>query len=99
MDSDEEDFVFFGTPIEREEELTSRKKKSVAEAAGQLRTLPPWKQEVFFFNFNVNFSVWNIDVLIITKVLVRFELPLIVKLEFYHIWMQFCVLKHNLHFV
>ncbi|XP_042501445.1 G patch domain-containing protein TGH isoform X2 [Macadamia integrifolia] len=46
MDSDEEDFVFIGTPIEREEELTSRKKKAVAEAAGQLRTLPPWKQEV-----------------------------------------------------
>ncbi|XP_043717423.1 G patch domain-containing protein TGH isoform X2 [Telopea speciosissima] len=46
MDSDEEDFVFIGTPIEREEELTSRKKKAVAEAAGQLRSLPPWKQEV-----------------------------------------------------
>ncbi|KAK9105507.1 hypothetical protein Scep_022351 [Stephania cephalantha] len=47
MDSDEEDFVFFGTPIEREEEATlSRKKKSAAEAAGQLRTLPAWKQEV-----------------------------------------------------
>ncbi|CAK7323153.1 unnamed protein product [Dovyalis caffra] len=27
MDIDEDDFVFFGTPIEREEELTSRKKK------------------------------------------------------------------------
>ncbi|KAK9091101.1 hypothetical protein Sjap_024278 [Stephania japonica] len=47
MDSDEEDFVFFGTPIEREEESTlSRKKKSAAEAAGQLRNLPAWKQEV-----------------------------------------------------
>ncbi|KAF2298862.1 hypothetical protein GH714_028383 [Hevea brasiliensis] len=46
MDMDEEDFVFFGTPIEREEELTSRKKKAVAEASGHLRTLPSWKQEV-----------------------------------------------------
>ncbi|KAF7136331.1 hypothetical protein RHSIM_Rhsim08G0139200 [Rhododendron simsii] len=46
MDSDEEDFVFYGTPIEREEEVTSRKKKAVAEASGLLRTLPPWKQEV-----------------------------------------------------
>lgn len=55
MDLDEDDFVFFGTPIEREEEITSRKKKAVAEASGQLRTLPVWKQEVltptfpFFF--------------------------------------------------
>lgn len=48
MDSDEEDFVFYGTPIEREDDITtSRKKKSVAEASGQLRTLAPWKQEVF----------------------------------------------------
>ncbi|PSS08301.1 G patch domain-containing protein [Actinidia chinensis var. chinensis] len=46
MDSDEEDYVFYGTPIEREEEITSRKKKAVAEASGQLRTLAPWKQEV-----------------------------------------------------
>ncbi|XP_027126391.2 G patch domain-containing protein TGH [Coffea arabica] len=46
MDSDEEDFVFYGTPIEREEEITSRKKKAVAEASGQLRTAVPWKQEV-----------------------------------------------------
>ncbi|CAI9284080.1 unnamed protein product [Lactuca saligna] len=46
MASDEEDFVFFGTPIEREEDITSRKKKSIAEASGQLRTLAPWKQEV-----------------------------------------------------
>ncbi|KAL8479362.1 hypothetical protein ACS0TY_026289 [Phlomoides rotata] len=47
MPSDEEDFVFYGTPIEREEEITTRKKKAVAEASGQLRTaLPPWKQEV-----------------------------------------------------
>lgn len=46
MDSDGEDFVFYGTPIEREEEITTRKKKAVAEASGQLRTLPAWKQEV-----------------------------------------------------
>ncbi|CAL1354646.1 unnamed protein product [Linum trigynum] len=43
---DERDLVFYGTPIEREEELSSRKKKAVAEASGQLRTLPTWKQEV-----------------------------------------------------
>lgn len=46
MDIDEDDFVFYGTPIEREEELNSRKKKAVAEASGHLRTLPSWKQEV-----------------------------------------------------
>ncbi|KAM1186657.1 hypothetical protein ACFX1Q_016562 [Malus domestica] len=46
MASDEDDFVFYGTPIEREEDFTSRKKKSVAEASGNLRTLVPWKQEV-----------------------------------------------------
>lgn len=51
MDSDEEDFVFYGTPIEREEEVTSRKKKAVAEASGQLRTLPPWKQEVTIMKY------------------------------------------------
>lgn len=48
MDSDVEDYVFFGTPIEREEEITSRRKKSIAEASGHLRTLAPWKQEVLF---------------------------------------------------
>ncbi|XP_050377487.1 G patch domain-containing protein TGH [Argentina anserina] len=47
MDSDEDDFVFYGTPIAREDDVTtSRKKKSIAEASGQLRTLAPWKQEV-----------------------------------------------------
>lgn len=46
MSGDDEDFVFYGTPIEREEEISSRRKKAVAEASGQLRTLPPWKQEV-----------------------------------------------------
>lgn len=48
MDADEDDFVFYGTPIEREDDVsTTRKKKAVAEASGQLRTLVPWKQEVF----------------------------------------------------
>lgn len=51
MDADEEDYVFYGTPIEREEEMTSRKKKAVAESSGLLRSLPPWKQEVFSFAF------------------------------------------------
>ncbi|RDY05564.1 G patch domain-containing protein TGH [Mucuna pruriens] len=46
MESDEDDFVFYGTPIEREDELTTRKKKAIAESSGQLRTLPAWKQEV-----------------------------------------------------
>lgn len=46
MESDEEDFVFYGTPIEREEEINSRKKKSVADASGTMRSLPSWKQEV-----------------------------------------------------
>ncbi|XWS51297.1 hypothetical protein CRYUN_Cryun12cG0164800 [Craigia yunnanensis] len=46
MNSDEEDYVFFGTPIEREEEITNRRKKAAAEASGNLRSLPPWKQEV-----------------------------------------------------
>ncbi|KAJ6375780.1 hypothetical protein OIU77_000696 [Salix suchowensis] len=46
MNTDEDDFVFYGTPIQREEELISRKKKAVAEASGHLRTLPSWKQEV-----------------------------------------------------
>lgn len=46
MSGDAEDFVFYGTPIEREEEISSRRKKAVAEASGQLRTLPAWKQEV-----------------------------------------------------
>lgn len=49
MDSDEEDFVFYGTPIEREEEITTRKKKALAQAGGHLRTLPAWKQEVIYF--------------------------------------------------
>jgi hypothetical protein len=54
MDSDEEDFVFFGTPIEREEDSISRKKKAIAESSGQLRTLPAWKQEVRVNSFNLS---------------------------------------------
>lgn len=46
MDEDEEDYVFYGTPIEREEDISSRKKKAVAGASGNLRALPSWKQEV-----------------------------------------------------
>lgn len=45
MDEDEDDYVFYGTPIEREEETSARKRKAVADA-GQLRALPLWKQEV-----------------------------------------------------
>lgn len=45
IDEDEEDFVFYGTPIEREEDTSARKRKAVADA-GQLRSLPQWKQEV-----------------------------------------------------
>ncbi|KAF8779282.1 hypothetical protein HU200_002963 [Digitaria exilis] len=44
-DSDDEDLVVYGTPIEREEDTSSRKRRAVAEA-GQLRALPAWKQEV-----------------------------------------------------
>jgi hypothetical protein len=54
MDSDEEDLVFFGTPIEREEDSISRKKKAIAESSGQLRTLPAWKQEVRVNSFNLS---------------------------------------------
>ena len=45
-DSDEDDLVVYGTPIEREEDTSARKRRAVAEA-GQLRALPTWKQEVF----------------------------------------------------
>lgn len=65
MSSDDEDFVFYGRPIERAEEITTRKKKAISEASGQLRTaLPPWKQEVkqlqhFFFLFLVLGMVYS----------------------------------------
>lgn len=45
IDEDEEDFIFYGTPIEREEDTSARKRKAIADA-GQLRSLPMWKQEV-----------------------------------------------------
>ncbi|CAN6221392.1 unnamed protein product, partial [Urochloa humidicola] len=44
-ESDDEDLVVYGTPIEREEDTSARKRRAVAEA-GQLRALPAWKQEV-----------------------------------------------------
>ncbi|KAJ3692470.1 hypothetical protein LUZ60_012820 [Juncus effusus] len=44
-ESDGDDYVFFGRPIEREEDTSSRKRKAVADA-GSLRALPTWKQEV-----------------------------------------------------
>lgn len=45
FDDDDEDLVVYGTPIEREEDTSARKRRAVAEA-GQLRALPAWKQEV-----------------------------------------------------
>lgn len=46
-DSDDADFVFYGTKLQAEEETTSRRhefqKKDVASAAGS-RSLPVWKQ-------------------------------------------------------
>ncbi|XP_049935873.1 G patch domain-containing protein TGH isoform X2 [Nymphaea colorata] len=45
VDDTDEDFVFYGTPIEREEELSNRKRKKSADS-GSMRSLPTWKQEV-----------------------------------------------------
>uniref|UniRef100_A0A0E0LBR8 G patch domain-containing protein TGH homolog n=1 Tax=Oryza punctata TaxID=4537 RepID=A0A0E0LBR8_ORYPU len=45
FDDADEDLVVYGTPIEREEDTSARKRRAVAEA-GQLRALPAWKQEV-----------------------------------------------------
>ena len=46
-DSDDADFVFYGTKLQAEEEATSRRhefqRKDVASAAGS-RSLPVWKQ-------------------------------------------------------
>ena len=46
-DSDDADFVFYGTKLQAEEEASSRRhefqKKDVASAAGS-RSLPVWKQ-------------------------------------------------------
>jgi hypothetical protein len=78
MDSDEEDFVFFGTPIEREEDSISRKKKAIAESSGQLRTLPAWKQEVRVNSFNLSsqklFCTFNTEVYI-NVMLLYFSAP------------------------
>jgi hypothetical protein len=40
------DYLYYGTPIEREEEMTAGHKMKMALDAGQMRRLPPWKQEV-----------------------------------------------------
>ncbi|CAN6468425.1 unnamed protein product [Victoria cruziana] len=45
VDYTDEDFVFYGTPIEREEELSNRKRKKSSDS-GSMRSLPTWKQEV-----------------------------------------------------
>jgi len=65
MDSDEEDFVFVGTPIQKEEEVTTRKKRALAETSGHLRTLPAWKQEVhislfIFLNFSAYLQIVDV---------------------------------------
>lgn len=45
MADDDDDYIFIGTPIEREEDTSARKRKATADA-GQLRSLPAWKQDV-----------------------------------------------------
>lgn len=47
VDEANEDYLYYGTPIEREEEMTAGHKRKMALDAGQMRRLPPWKQEVF----------------------------------------------------
>jgi hypothetical protein len=79
MDSDEEDLVFFGTPIEREEDSISRKKKAIAESSGQLRTLPVWKQEVSVNSFNF-FFVQNLCFSFNTQVYIVFFCTIVVTL-------------------
>lgn len=65
VDSDDEDLVVYGTPIEREEDTSARKRRAVAEA-GQLRALPAWKQEVFLsppsFFFSTSQSPYPVSV-------------------------------------
>ena len=46
VDEANEDYLYYGTPIEREEEMTAGHKMKMALDAGQMRRLPPWKQEV-----------------------------------------------------
>ncbi|GAQ77979.1 hypothetical protein KFL_000060440 [Klebsormidium nitens] len=44
-DDEDEDYFFFGTPLPEPEDLKPRQRQA-AEKAGQLKTLPVWKQEV-----------------------------------------------------
>jgi G patch domain-containing protein 1 len=44
-DQDDEDYVVYGTPLEREEELGPRKRKEALDQ-GQARRVAPWNQEV-----------------------------------------------------
>lgn len=46
VDEANEDYIYYGTPIEREEELSAGHKRKMTLDAGQMRRLPPWKQEV-----------------------------------------------------
>ncbi|KAL3701939.1 hypothetical protein R1sor_019961 [Riccia sorocarpa] len=45
MDDEGGQYIYYGQPLEREEDL-SRKKAKLAVDQGQARRLPPWKQEV-----------------------------------------------------
>lgn len=45
-DQEEDDYVSYGTPLEREEDLAPSKRRKALEQ-GNLRTLAPWHQEVF----------------------------------------------------
>lgn len=47
-DQDDEDYVVYGTPLEREEELGPRKRKEALDQ-GQARRVAPWNQEVSQF--------------------------------------------------
>lgn len=49
---DPEDYVYLGTPLEREDELGFRKRKLALEK-GQARRVAPWQQEVI-----TNSSIW-----------------------------------------
>jgi len=46
VDEANEDYLYYGTSIEREEEMTAAHKRKMALDAGQMRRLPPWRQEV-----------------------------------------------------
>ncbi len=47
-DQDDEDYIVYGTPLEREEELGPRKRKEALDQ-GQARRVAPWNQEVSQF--------------------------------------------------